>query len=356
MKNIFKHFCLAVLALAALAACSPEEIVHPTEAGIVKASSVEPVITVDQETNLVTFSIPEGTKAVIPVWQFQDKNGDWNVYSTRDGLQKTYASAGDYTVRMFLMNASGVSADYVEKTFHINNTIMNFDKYVTFMAGGLSDSSKEWRIDNAKEGHMGCGPSGTTGAEWWSAKADEKKDFGVYDNRLTFSSDRGYIFDPGDAGSVYVNWGVTKSQYTPYWDGTETDYVAPAELQVRNFEFEVEGDDLFIVFPAGTLWPYLPNDDFIDNPRLKVESMTAKAMELIADNGSIAWHFSLTSGAAEKTFDGYKYKADSNFWKPVDDNSDFTITSMYYAHGGSWEIALTPEYHDNGKDEGNQQH
>ena len=87
MKNIFKHFCLAVLTLAALAACAPEEIVHPTEAGIVKASSVEPVITVDQETNLVTFSIPAGTKAVIPVWQFQDKKGDWSIYSSRDGLQ-----------------------------------------------------------------------------------------------------------------------------------------------------------------------------------------------------------------------------------------------------------------------------
>ena len=48
------------------------------------------------------------------------------------GYHKTYASAGDYAVRMYLMNASGVSADYVEKTFHINNTIMNFDKFVTF--------------------------------------------------------------------------------------------------------------------------------------------------------------------------------------------------------------------------------
>ncbi len=337
MKNIFKHICLAVLTLAAFAACAPEEIVHPTEAGIVKASSVEPVITVDQETNLVTFSIPAGTKAVIPVWQFQDKKGEWTVYSSRDGLQKTYASAGDYAVRMYLMNASGVSADYVEKTFHINNTIMNFDKFVTFMTGGLSDSSKEWRIDNAKAGHMGCGPSGTTGTEWWSAQPDEKKSFGVYDSRMTFSSDHGYIFDPGDAGTVYVNWGVKKPQYTPYWDGTETDYTAPAELQVRGFEFEVEGDDLYIVFPAGTLWPYLPNDEFIDNPRLKVESMTAKEMELISDNGNIAWHFSLTSGAAEKVFDGYKYKADSNMWKPIDDNSDFEITSMYYAHGNSWE-------------------
>ena len=338
MKNLIKHISLAVLTFAIFAACQPEEIVRPTEAGIVKASTVEPVITIDQEINQVMFSIPKGTQAVIPVWQFQDKDGNWNTYSARDGFLKIYPNSGDYQVRMYLMNASGVSPDYVEKSFHIDNTIMNFDKYVTFMAGGLSASTKEWRIDNSLAGHLGCGPSGTSGTEWWSAGADEKKDWGVYDNRMTFGADHSYTFDPGDAGTVYVNWeGVTKNQYTEYYQNTGADYTVPVDVQNTSYDFEVVGDDLYVVFPANTLWPYLPNDSFIDSPRLKVESMTAKAMELVADNGSIAWHFSLTSGAAVKEFDGFKYKADSNMWKPIDDTSDFTITSMYYAHGNAWE-------------------
>ena len=338
MKNILKYSALVGLMLGAFAACAPEEIVHPTEAGIVSATTVEPVISVDQEINQVTFSIPEGTKAVIPVWLFKDKNGEWTSYSAQDGLKKIYANAGDYSVRMHLMNASGVSPDYVEKTFHIDNTIMNFDKYVTFIAGGTSGSTKEWRIDNSLQGHMGCGPSGTTGTEWWGAVPDDKKDWGVYDNRMTFGSDYSYVFDPGDAGTIYVNWeGVTKSEYTKYYEGTSADYNVPADVMSTSFSFDVSGDDLYLVLPAGTLWPYFPNDDFIDNPRLKVESMTSKAMELVADNGSIAWHFSLTSGAAVQEFNGYKYKADSNLWKPVDDNSDYTITSMYYAHGDGWE-------------------
>ena len=337
MKNIIKHFGFAVLLLCAVTACFPEEIIHPTEAGIVSASTVNPEVTVDQEINQVTFNIPAGTKGVIPVWQFQDKNGDWNTYSAQDGLKKIYTKAGDYAVRMFLMNNSGVSPDYVEKTFHIDNTIMNFDKYLTFISGGTSDSEKEWRIDNSVAGHMGCGEPGTTGTGWWSAGPDEKKAFGVYDNRMTFASDYTYLFDPGDAGTMYVNWGVTKSEYTKYYAGGEVDYTVPAVEMASSFEFDVQGDDLFLVLPAGTSWPYLPNDDFIDNPRFKVESMTAKAMELVVDNGSIAWHFSLTSGAATTEFNGYKYKADSNMWKPIDDASSFEITSMYYAHGSSWE-------------------
>ena len=323
--------------LGAFVACAPEVIKHPTEAGIVSASTVEPVITVDQEINQVTFNIPEGTKAVIPVWLFQDKNGEWTSYSAQDGLKKIYTKAGDYAVRMYLMNASGVSPDYVEKSFHIDNTIMNFDKYVTFIAGGTSASSKEWRIDNSLQGHLGCGPSGTTGKEWWSAQPDDKKDWGVYDNRMTFGSDYSYVFDPGDAGTIYVNWeGVTKSEYTKYYEDTSADYNVPADVMSGQFSFDVVGDDLYLVLPEGALWPYFPNDDFIDNPRLKIESITAKAIELIADNGSIAWHFSLTSGAAVEEFSGYKYKADSNLWKPIDDNSDYTITSMYYAHGNDW--------------------
>ena len=155
-------------------ACSPEQINHPSEAGIPDATLTEPVIEVDQEINQVTFSLPAGTKALIPVWIFQDKTGEWSQYSAQNGLKKIFTVAGDYTVRMQLLNSNGVSPNYVEKTFHIDNTLMNFDKYNTMLTGG---SSKEWRIDNSVAGHMGCGESGTTGTGYWSAAPDDKKDW-----------------------------------------------------------------------------------------------------------------------------------------------------------------------------------
>ena len=216
MKRILSILGISVLVFS----CSVEEINHPSEADAPLAARFEPVVTVDQETNQVTFSLPSGTKGVIPVWVLQDKNGEFTTYAAQDGLTKIFTSAGDYKVRLQIMNAAGVSPDYVEKTFHVDNTIVNFDRYIRFLAG---TSSKQWRIDNTVPAHFGCGPSGTTGTEWWAAAPDEKAAVGLYDNRMTFTNEYGYTFDPGESGTLYVNTGVTAAptaRSTPTTDRT----------------------------------------------------------------------------------------------------------------------------------------
>ncbi len=319
-------------------ACSPEQINHPSEAGIPDATLTEPVIEVDQEINQVTFSLPAGTKALIPVWIFQDKTGEWSQYSAQNGLKKIFTVAGDYTVRMQLLNSNGVSPNYVEKTFHIDNTLMNFDKYNTMLTGG---SSKEWRIDNSVAGHMGCGESGTTGTGYWSAAPDDKKDWGVYDNRMTFTLEGNvYDFNPGAAGTIYINTGITDEPYGSHRTDDGNDYLYPVEAQTSEWNWEVEGEDLYLVLPPKTYWPYYPNMDFVNNPRLKVESISTKTIELVADNGSIAWHFTLTSGAAEVKFTGFNYSHEANLWKTADAAHSY---SQFYATGSSWETLPNPE-------------
>lgn len=341
MKKLFKHTLLAAAALLALAGCNKEDFEHPSEAGIPDATTIEPVIVVDQQTNTATFSLPAGTKALIPLWYFEAKD-DWSAYSAQDGLKKLFTTAGDYKVRMKLMNSNGVSPNYVEKTFHIDNTIFNFDKYNAFLTGG---SEKTWRIDNSASGHMGCGESGTTGTNWWSANPDDKKDWGVYDNRMTFATEGNeYTFDPGDHGTIYVNKDINDDPYGPYNTLDGNDYNYPVSAQSTTWSWEVEGENLFLVLPAKTLWPYYPNVEFIANPRLRVENIDAKTMNLVADNGSIAWHFTLTSGAAAVTFNGFKYNGESNLWKPADAAHSY---SFYYAPG--WSQIADPEV----KNEGN---
>ena len=336
MKNILKYLAVSALSLGILVACSPEAIEHPTEFGLPNLSNYEPVISVDQEINQVTFSVD--AKGVIPVWVFTDKNGEWTQYAAQNGLKKIFASSGDYGVRMHLMNSNGISPDYKEASFHINNTIMNFDKYLNFLAGGKDDSaSKEWRIDNDAAGHMACGDPGTDGTNWWSAAANEKKDYGVYDDRLTFTGGYGYTYDPGEGGTVYVNKDVTAAPFGDYRNPDE-DYMVPVDPMTTTFSFEVEGEDLYLVLPEGTLFPYIANDSFVANPRFKVKSITSKAAELVIDNGAIAWHYTLTSGAAAQVFNGYKYNSDFNIWKKsVDDGDNWEFISTYYAHGGGWE-------------------
>ena len=94
MKRLAYILAAATLVLAA---CTKESFQHPSEAGIPSASAYNPVVTVDQSTNQVTFSVDE--KGIIPVWVLPDKEGKWTEYKTGNPYKRIYASAGDYAVR-----------------------------------------------------------------------------------------------------------------------------------------------------------------------------------------------------------------------------------------------------------------
>ena len=330
MKTMKKAIFLLALAIGVLG-CTRVEYDVPQEGGVKYADAYTPTVTVDQEINQVTFSV-DGT-SVVPVWVFQDKGGEWSEYHPQNGYKKIFTSAGDYTVRMYVMNANGLSPDYVTKTFHINNSIVNFDRYIRYISGG---ASKVWRIDNAVAGHQACGGSVGNPTEWWSAQPDEKKDFGMYDNRLTFTSDGAYTFDPGEAGTVYVHNSITSAPYGAYKE--DSDYVVPVSAQTTTYAFAVEGDDLFLTLPAGTLFPYLPNEDYLKDSKFHLISLDNNAMTLVwytptgNGGGPIAWQFILTSKEGEATFSGFNYNADSNLWKPADGDGGVAL-SYYYAPG-----------------------
>ena len=55
------------------------------------------------------------------------------------------------------------------------------------MSGG---TSKEWMVAKDEAGHLGCGETGTDGLGWYSATANEKADMGLYDDIVTFDSEK----------------------------------------------------------------------------------------------------------------------------------------------------------------------
>lgn len=334
-----------ILGIAALAfSCAQEEINHPVETGAPKAEAYAPVITVNDETNEVSFALESGTKAVIPVWEFQDRDGNFTVYCAKDGLKRIYPTAGTYAVRLQILNANGISPDHVERSFTIRNSIVNFDRYLTFLAGGIGEGvSRVWRVKKEVAGHLACGPSGTTGTAWWSAPVNDKEAFGLYNDRVTFSSDYSYTYDPGEDGMTYVNKdGVTMTPYVNYKGDGAADYNVPTQKKTTSYRFEVDGDDLYLVLAPGSEFPYIPNDEFLKNPRIRIESANAKTLELVLDNGSIAWHVTLSSEEEqhEEVFKGFNYMHDANLWRPVDAEGAHTY-SCYYAPG--WGQIDDPE-------------
>ena len=337
MKNTFKYM-LGTLALAGtMVACSPEEFDHMSEDGIVEAAGFgqQINISVDQSTNQVTFTL-NGAKEIYPIWEIDLGKGKTEV-STVNGFQRIFTLSGDYTVRCKIGNKNGISSGWVEEKFHLNNSIVDFTKYTTML------SKAPWYIDNTVKGHLGCGESGSDGTGWWSANPDEKAAFGVYDNALTFTADMKYTFDPGASGTLYANWGVTSNGWQDtYWSGVENDdFNVPVEIQNSTYNFEVEGDDLYLTFPKGTYFPYIANDDIWNTPRYKVINMTTKQMTLRSDNGGIAWQYILTTQhEIKEIFNGFDVNSPDNLWKQAAP----AFMSQYYAHTDSWE-ALPPYEH-----------
>ncbi len=320
MKNILKYFFGAALVGLTALSCVQEKF-EGANGDIPVASEYADaiVIDVDQTTNTVTFSL--NATGVMPVWYI---NGSEKPTSTVNGYQQIFTSAGDYEVIVKIMNKNGVSDGSITRTFNIENTIFDFTMYYTFLCG---TDSKEWHIDGTIDKHMGCGESGSDGLNWWAASAGDKTDVGLYETTVTFDLNNQYTITPGSMG-IYVNYGTEALNTT----GATSDFNLAIDPQTVEYSFEVDGDDLYIVLPANTYFPYIANDDIWTNPRYKVTSITSKKLCLLIDSGSIAWAYTLTSVVEEEeeTFGGFVYDSEYNMWTKA------TIADPYFWYAPGW--------------------
>ena len=316
----FKHVFAAAVAACTLAACSPEDFDGVSEAGLPVAENATVTTSVDEATNTVTFNL-EGD-GIYPMWYIpvDGKEVTKNpVYSTLNPLQKIWSNSGDYTVYYRVGNRNGMSQGMGKTTFHIANSLTNYDELLGMLSG------KEWRVAKTEAAHIACGPSGTAGVEWWAAKPNEKDGHGIYDDRLTFGTDYSYTYDPGADGLMFVNKGSAK-----FGGPKDDDFdVAVDGKKESSFKLSTEGNDIYMTMPAETYFPYIPDDAaFTGELKLRIESLAGSTMSLVWDNGSIAWHYILT--CADEGFQGFNANSDCNLWKQCHYTNTF-----YYAPGWS---------------------
>lgn len=317
------------LALAAVLSvgCMQEQFeLDPNK--VPSASDLQVKIDVDQATNYVTFSIEN--EGMVPMWLFGTEKIDGKANKkyayTGNGLKLRLRDAGEHSVEVKAYNAHGVSVGSVTETFTLENTYRDpFDpsKYITFFAGS---DQKVWEWNSTVKGHMGCGEPGTDGTNWWSAGPDEKKDWGLYDDRLTFSADMKYTYNPGEGGMVYVN---KDSGYGTEHKVDENDYMVPIEGFTTTYSFENAWNDagieeIYLVLPENTNLSYIPNPEALAEPRYKLlEGTNTKKIALVHDNGAIAWKYEFIvegsakpedpkPGTGEVVFDP---NSDRNLWK-----------------------------------------
>lgn len=307
MKTTLKYIALSMSA-ALMAACSPDYIT-PDQAKLPQAADFDVQVEVNQETNYVTFNM--NNNGIVPVWivsatdPIDNANGSKvtgkNYAYTGNGLLLRFRDEGKHTVEVKAYNAHGISVGSQMVEFTLNNTYRDpFDPapYIKALSDG---STKTWEWNHTVAGHFGCGPFGGTGTEWWSAGAEDKKDWSLYDDKITFGADGSYIYDPGD-GQLYVNANSgIKSEYA-----TGEDYLVPWEKTTATYSVESNWNDagveeIYITLPKGTPMSYVADQTEIDDPRyLVLESKPAdmkKCLKLVANlktSGNpdgIAWHY-----------------------------------------------------------------
>lgn len=307
MKTTLKYIALSMSA-ALMAACSPDYIT-PDQAKLPQAADFDVQVEVNQETNYVTFNM--NNNGIVPVWivgatdPIDNANGSKvtgkNYAYTGNGLLLRFRDEGKHTVEVKAYNAHGISVGSQMVEFTLNNTYRDpFDPapYIKVLSDG---STKTWEWNHTVAGHFGCGPFGGTGTEWWSAGAEEKKDWSLYDDKITFGADGSYIYDPGD-GQLYVNANSgIKSEYA-----TGEDYLVPWEKTTATYSVESNWNDagveeIYITLPKGTPMSYVADQTELDDPRyLVLESKPAdmkKCLKLVANlktSGNpdgIAWHY-----------------------------------------------------------------
>ena len=322
--KIFKYMALALAAVVTMGCVQEYMEIDPDK--VPSASDLQVKIAVDNETNYVTFSVEN--EGVVPMWLFGEEKIDGKANKkyayTGNGLQLRLRDAGTHSVEVKAYNAHGVSVGSKVVEFTLENTYRDpFDpsKYITFFAGS---ESKTWEWNSTVKGHMGCGEPGTDGTNWWSAGPDEKKDWGLYDDRLIFTKDMKYTYNPGEGGMVYVN---KDSGYGPEYKVDENDYMVPIEGFTTDYSFENAWNDagieeIYLVLPANTNLSYIPNPDALAEPRYKLlEGTNTKKIALVHDNGAIAWKYEFIVEGSAKPEDPkpgevvFDPNSDRNLWK-----------------------------------------
>ena len=322
------------------ASCSPDEFDGANPNGIPTMENVDFQISVDQETNqMVAHYTP--APGTYPVWIL-----DGAAYSTLNEVGYKNDEAGTHTIELRLGNRNGFSVTGIKKEYTFNETKIDYTADFRRITG------KEWRIDNKEVAHMGCGEGGTDGSNWWAAAADEKKAFGVYDDRITFTADtrKGgtYTYNAGADGLTYVN------KETQWANGAKDDLDVELGNQTSIWDFEEldwtdkEGKvskQRYIRLGEKTLFPYMSSNEQYENPLFRVEQLTASKMVLVYEkkDHSIAWRFIFTSKEGEKEFAGFDANSDYNMWKGITPSMEF-----WYAPG--WTQIDDPGFVDAGND------
>ena len=288
MNKTYKLFGGAMMLLGlTLGSCTPDSFEGGDINGLLNAADYEQYVhvNVNQETNYAVFSFDE-LPGVTPVWNINGR------YSSSLVDSSYYRKAGDYSITMRVRNRNGMSDGEITLPFHIDNTKI----------------------------------SGLATNERWQAQMFVNTD-------IALSSAKTYDFSVILTSSA----DLPKALVKVCADNDDNNVLFSQEMDLQGGEpkclwvSNVPGVDIErvkIVFDFG---------GNADNTTVNLESIVLK--DHANDDGTVVPEVDTDDTV-------YDYDAETNLWKPVDENNAFT-TEFYYAPG--WSAIAAPAFTaDNG--------
>lgn len=223
----------------------------------------------------------------IPSWDLG--NGS---KSTDPSPVANYPLPGTYNVKMTLVTRGG-SATITKQIVQTKTDYSIFtDPKFIMLSGGISDADgKTWVIDSMSQGHLGVGPAGGTGLEWWSAAPLAKKAVKeLYDDFINFKV-VGFAATYTNHGKSYVKeFRRTNSAYSnPVLN--DVDYVVDYTPSPGTWFIEESGGKSYLTL-SGAM-PIFPCFDVgaVDG-KYQILNLEENLLEMVAIGGDgNAWHY-----------------------------------------------------------------
>ncbi len=222
----------------------------------------------------------------------------WNlggVRQTGGEVSRRFPLPDTYIIEMTLATKGGsttisgsITTDDTDWAFLENEQMIR-------ISGGVDAAEgKTWYIDSMTPGHLGVGPAGSTGLEWWAAQPLDKAGVGVlYGDHITFKFE-GLDFIYENYGQSYVkDYRADHPAYSNAYED-DTDYVVDFDPPAASWILQEEGDSWFLYLNSkDSDKPIFPIFDVgaVDD-KYRVLELTEDRLWMVAEGGDgNAWHY-----------------------------------------------------------------
>jgi len=292
MKNIKYISFIGLIALAFLFACEPYQDTKP-ELGIVQPpaeSEMDFSITPGEDDYRYNIELTSPQLSGIHEVSFTLGNG--SSISEKSGVAY-YPVPGEYTITMTIKTNAGSTTISKTHTTTATDYSLFDDPMIIALSGGVDDlDGNTWVLDSLAPGHLGVGPAGSEGLEWWSAAPLAKQAVDVlYDDRMTFKL-VGFEFIYENHGESYVK--DYRSSDPAYSNPEERDTDYKVEFNPAEASWALaEEDGKWMLTLSPTTAPVFPIFDVgaVGN-KYEVLTLEENKLELVATGGDgNAWHY-----------------------------------------------------------------